>query len=281
MRVRSLVRPAQAAEAARLGMRESAAFIAGGTALQLAWQEPWKSGDAQFDLVDVAGLAESDGVALRDDWLRIGAACKLEALRRHPLVLEHAPILAAACEQIGALGVRNLATLGGNVGWRFGDALAPLLALDAHAELADGEVLPLPVVLALPRLPLILALRLPPAAPGAWTLYEKAGLRAAFTPSRLALALHVAAASGPDAGQGLPYGPLRGLRIAAAGAGLAARRLREAEALLEGSVPEDLNGGALRKSVRAACARDLPEDATRARLAARLICGHLGGGDAQ
>ncbi|MCS6764340.1 MAG: hypothetical protein MO853_10685 [Candidatus Protistobacter heckmanni] len=120
--------------------------------------------------------------------------------------------------------MRNLATLGGNVGGRFGDALMPLLALDAHAELADGEVLPLPVVLAQPRLPLILALRLPPAAPGAWTLYEKPGMRAAFTPSRLTLALHVATASGPDAGQGLPYGPLRGLRIAAAGAGLAARQ---------------------------------------------------------
>lgn len=111
-----------------------------------------------------------------------------------------------------------------------------------------------------------MALYLPPAAGAGW--FDKAGLRAAFSPSRLALALQEA----DD-----------GLRAAATGAGLPARRLAAVEAwcraqgthTLSTGLPTGLSTAAAR-ALRAACGADLPEDAARAELAARLVAGRLG-----
>lgn len=254
----TIERPGQADEAQR---RRSAlgphgTFVGGGTALQLAW------GDAvpALTLLDVTRLPQAQGIALAGASLRIGAAVRLETLRRDTLARHHAPLLAAACDSLAALSVRHLATLGGNVGWGFGDTLAALLALDAQVERADGSCLPLDQWLPMPELPLVVALRVD-AYPLAVGFYEKIGRRAAFSPSRLALAV----GAGLDA-----QGRLQDVRAAGCGAGLRARRLRHAEQLLHGLRPADV-GAAL----RAACALDLPEDPSLARLASSVIAGHL------
>ena len=101
-------------------------------------------------------------------------------VRTDVLVREHAPLLSTACEALAALSVRNLATLGGNVGWGSGDALAALMALDAQAELADGTLQPLPALLALDELPLLVALHVPLGPPTRRAWFEKIGHRQSY-----------------------------------------------------------------------------------------------------
>lgn len=247
-------------------------FVGGGTALQLAWgvEQP----PPPMMLIDVTQGAVPAGVSLREDGhdrtLHLGAATRLEALRTHPLVREHAPLVAQALDTLGALSVRHLATLGGNIGWRWGDTLAPLLVAHAQVEVdAGGPPRPLAEVLREPVLPLLRAVRLTLGAPAAFSVFEKVGARAAFSPTRLAVAI---TANTPD-------GRLQDLRIAVTAAQMPtqmpARRLTHAEAVLDGA---DRAGLPLRAcALHEALQADLHDDPepTRTRLAARLLLGHL------
>ncbi len=191
----------------------------------------------------------------------------LETVRTHALVREHAPLLAQALAQLGALGVRHLGTLGGNVGWRWGDSTPALLVLDAQAECAHapGQRLPLAALLAEAELPLIVALHIPlqPGHPPAQTVFEKAAARAAFAPARLRFTLRWSAGQLSHAACAAPDLPARLLVNALAW--LQAHPGRRGPAALAG--------------LRQACADDglptqQPEDL--AHLAARLIAGHCG-----
>lgn len=233
---------ARVAQARRDALGMAGQFVAGGTALQLAWQD----GPPELTLVAVAALPGARDITTSGTVLRLGAGLPLETVRTHPAVRAGAPLLSKACDTLAALPVRHLATLGGNVGWRCGDTLAPLLALAAEAELADGRRLPLDTVLGDAALPLITALCIDTRSAGWPSVFEKVGQRAAFSPSRLAFAR----VWSPD-----------GVRLAAGGAGLPVRRLRAAEVAPDGP------------ALAAACLADLG-DLARARLAHRLIEGH-------
>jgi CO/xanthine dehydrogenase FAD-binding subunit len=202
-----------AATAAQAG---AGPFVAGSTALQLSW------GDSEpAALTDITALAEAQGVDWNGARLRIGALETLERCRTDPLILQHAPILTQACTVIAALGVRTLGTLGGNIGWRQGDTVPALLALGALVETTGGLV-PLDDLLEQDPLPLMLAVHLhrpPPVA-----VFEKIGHRAAFSPSA------VTVAGSLDRRRGMA-------RLAAGGAGHAARRLPRSEALLARTLP--------------------------------------------
>ena len=132
----------QAAQALADALGSGARFIAGGTVVQQEWDEP-RLAPAGIRFIDVQTWSQSRGIAQDGTQLRICAAERLEAVRLHVLVRQNAPLLAEALGQLGALGVRHLGTLGGNVGWGMGDAVPVLLALDAQAELADGRCVPL------------------------------------------------------------------------------------------------------------------------------------------
>lgn len=242
----------------RLLLGAHGAFVAGGTLLQLAWQGQTPA----LTLIDVSGLPEAQGIALSGSCLRIGAATRLETLRRDVLVRRDAPLLGAACEQLAAMSIRHLATLGGNVAWGHGDTLAVLLASGADAELADGRCAPLAAVLETPEVPLLAALRLDVAQAPAFAFYEKIGHRAAFSPTRLALAM----SAGLDR-----EGRLEAPRVAASGGGLRARRLPEVEALLRSQPPQDV----ARNRLREACRNDLGGDAALARVACAVLAGRL------
>lgn len=248
----------QAAQALADALGARARFIAGGTVVQQEWDEP-RLAPAGIHFIDVQAWPQGRGIVEEGMELRIGAAERLETVRRHALVRRHAPLLAEALGQLGALGVRHLGTLGGNVGWGMGDAVPVLLALDAQAELADGRCVPLEQVLLQPVCPLLLALRLPQM--GAHAVFEKVGYRAAFSPARLRLALRW---QGPTRGRAL-------VRAAAAAPGLRGRRLHAVEALVASpgtAVPE-------LAAVRQACLQDgLP--APLALIASRLVAGHCG-----
>jgi CO/xanthine dehydrogenase FAD-binding subunit len=247
----------------RQARRGNAAYVGGGTALQSGWAEE----PSDLALIDVSRLPEAQGVMQRDTpagpVLRIGAATRLERLRTDPLVATRTPLLARSLRSLAALGVRHLATLGGNIGWRSGDTLAPLLALDAQADIGNGPGggVPLQTLLAAPELPLVLAVEIPLEPALTLEVFEKIGLRAAFSPTRLAMALRAQLAGGR----------VETLRVAVTGAELPARRLWQLERAWTG---QDTASPCL-AGLRTACAQDLPGNAARARLAMRLLAGHL------
>ena len=265
----SIEHPADARAAERLAAGAGigdCAFVAGGTALQLGWPAQVPA----LRLIDVRRLPEAQGIGIVDGQVRIGAAQRLEALRRDPAVAQCAPLLVQACATLAALSVRHLGTLGGNVGWGFGDCIPALLAMDAQAELADGREVALDALLrATPVPPLMVAFRIDAHrfalghAAGQVGVLEKVGLRAAFSPARLTLALTARLT---------PARELAALRIAAGAAGVRARRLGALEQQLEGMPPAPLTPAMLRD----ACRADLPDSAVAAELAARLVAGHLG-----
>lgn len=257
---------AQALRAAHPGAR----FVAGGTALQQEWGERQRA-PADCCLVPLHKLQALQGIELigAGSALRIGAGSALETVRTHPLVSAHAPLLAEALGQLGALGVRHLGTLGGNVAWRWGDSTPALLVLEAQAECAPapGAPLPLAQLLAWPESdwPLVLALHIPlqPGRPCVQAVFEKAAARAAFAPARLRLALR--------------WTDGRLSHAACAAPDLPARLLVQACAWLR-QYP-DLRGAAALAGLRQACADDgLPTDHPEdlAHLAARLVAGHCG-----
>ncbi len=192
-------------------------------------------------LLNIRRIPGLDGVAVEGDALRIGALTTIATLLAHPLVREHAPLLAEAADHFASDQIRNAATLGGNIcnASPAGDMLPPLLALDAEVELASlapaGGVatrrLPLDGFFAGPgrtqrgahELLTAVHIGLPPGARRA--RFYKAGTRPALDISTIAIAF----AAGVDAG-----GRLHDVRLALGAVAPTPLRARRTEALLEG-----------------------------------------------
>ncbi|MGH2340362.1 FAD binding domain-containing protein [Segnochrobactraceae bacterium EtOH-i3] len=232
----------------RRSLGERARYIAGGTALQLAWPE----GRADHPLVDLSGLDAGPLMRIEDDGaVTLSAFATLETLRRHAGLATRLPVLPEAIGAIAAWGVRELATLGGNIAWRAGDLVPLLLALDASVTGLDGDVA-LCDWLAEPGEDLLLSVTVPALSEGTRVIFEKVGRRAAFSPSLVT----VAAVTGPA-----------GTRIAVGG----------------GPVPPSLAAlpaGAMLSQEALAALFALPADdflsgPARSRLAARVLAGHL------
>lgn len=69
--------------------------------------------------VDLRYLPEADTIEVTaDGGLRIGAAARLADLAAHPVVRERFLALAEACESVGTPALRNMGTIGGNLGQR-------------------------------------------------------------------------------------------------------------------------------------------------------------------
>jgi CO/xanthine dehydrogenase FAD-binding subunit len=116
-----------------------ACLIAGGTDLMLDLQQGHL---APVDtLVDITSIPEMTALEIREGELYIGAAVSLSRVAISSLVEEHARALVEACDLIGGLQVRNVATLGGNVAHALpaADGTIALMALGAQAEIADLE----------------------------------------------------------------------------------------------------------------------------------------------
>ncbi len=230
----TLAHPTSALEAQHLlDTFDTGVAIGGGTALQLSW--PAGTAPANV-LVDVSRLPEAQGLVWPNPSatpsLRIGCATSLATLGRDTLLRSSLPLLAQAVDAIGAPGVRTLATLGGNLGWRHGDTLAALLVLDASLELADGSWMCMADWLALARPPLAVAVHVLLGRGTGW--FEKVGGREAFSPSRLTIA-------GCEG------------RLAAVAADLPARRLQGAERWM---AEDGKDTGALLHALAADLARD-------------------------
>ncbi len=84
-------------------------------------------------------------IELQDGALRLGAGTTIEALRQHPLIQQHAPVLKAVAELFGSRPIRHQASLGGNLAHAspIADFAVALLALAAELECDSGRRLPL------------------------------------------------------------------------------------------------------------------------------------------
>ncbi|HAL93069.1 MAG TPA: hypothetical protein DCM68_08620, partial [Verrucomicrobia bacterium] len=108
-------KPASLKEALGLLARKSAAGavpLAGGTDL-VAWLRD--GAVSPGFLVDIKGLADLRGIRLKAGKLWIGANTTFAEIIESPLVRKHAPILAEAAGMVASVGVRNRATVAGNI----------------------------------------------------------------------------------------------------------------------------------------------------------------------
>jgi aerobic carbon-monoxide dehydrogenase medium subunit len=128
------VRPdsVDAAVAALAGGGEDAKVLAGGQSLipllrlRLAYPSL---------LVDLAGIAELRGVREDGDAIVIGAMTTHDEVRHDPLVLAHAPLLAAATGTVADPAVRHRGTFGGSLAHGDPAGDLPAVALACGAEL--------------------------------------------------------------------------------------------------------------------------------------------------
>ena len=108
-------KPANLKEALRLLARKTvggAVPVAGGTDL-VAWLRDGTASPGV--LVDLKGLEELDGIRLKAGKLWIGARATFAEIIESPLVRKHAPLLVESCGMVASVGVRNRATMVGNI----------------------------------------------------------------------------------------------------------------------------------------------------------------------
>ncbi len=132
------LRPAAVTEAVEALSHNGSAVMAGGTDLMISLRGGGFTGDR---LVDVTGIDEMRRLASENEKISIGAAVKIEELRQSPLVREMLPALARAADVFAGQQVRNMATIGGNVGHAApcGDTHPPLILYGGVGEVAGPE----------------------------------------------------------------------------------------------------------------------------------------------
>lgn len=197
------LRPRSLAEAVAARAAEPGYLVlAGGTDLMVnANHRPAPAG--LIDLWRLPGAGEISLDAERGQ-LAIGAGATWLQVQRHPLVVRHAAILAAAAREIGALQIQARGTIGGNVANSspVGDSLPVLLALEAELELCSVRgTRRLPYrefctgyrTTALGADELVSAVLVPVAAPAVRLFWRKVGTRRAQSISKVmaAAAIHL------------------------------------------------------------------------------------------
>jgi carbon-monoxide dehydrogenase medium subunit len=227
-----LCEPASVTEASQLLARhgDGARLYAGGTELLLAMKEGLVHYDHLVNVKTIPGLA---GIRLdADGTLRIGAATTHRVLERDGRVRERFPALARMEADVANVRVREMGTLGGNLCFAepHADPGALLQVFDATVRLqrAGGErTLPLEALFAGPFETclepdeLLTEVGVPPLPSRSAAAYLKFGVL-----------------ERPSAGVGvavtLADGHVADARIAVGSVGPVPRRMREAEAVLQG-----------------------------------------------
>jgi aerobic carbon-monoxide dehydrogenase medium subunit len=92
-------------------------------------------------LVDINGIGEMDGIAIKDGALEIGALTRHAQAERSAEIARHAPLIALALPHIGHPAIRNRGTIGGSIA--FADPAAELpacfLALAGEADIVGPQ----------------------------------------------------------------------------------------------------------------------------------------------
>ena len=116
---------------------DKAKVLAGGTDLLVSMK---KKEIAPQYIVYIKGIPELDYIKYsQEDGLRIGALTTHQSVADSPIVKDRFGLLATACNKVGSLQIRTMATIGGNI-CKAGpsqDSIPALLVLDAKLKLAS------------------------------------------------------------------------------------------------------------------------------------------------
>lgn len=227
-----VLHPSTIEEALALSGDEETHFAGGATLIQLDWARGLRPTSRLISLSRLAGMKI---VEARSGELRIGALTTLASLERDPRIAELTPLLASAVLATAGPTVRNLGTIGGNVGGRRGCLIPALLALDARLEVARPgarQEITLFNWLAMPSEPdcIIQAIFVPRQRESLRSTYRKVGYQAAFTPAVINVAGMLS----------VENDSVVHCRMAVGG-GTAAMRLYEVEAMVTGSALKDID----------------------------------------
>ncbi|MDI1448455.1 FAD binding domain-containing protein [Polyangium sp. 6x1] len=114
---------------------EATVLLAGGTdwVVEQELKPPRPDADPLPLVVDVSRMDELRGITVTRGLLRIGAATTYLEMRRHPAILERAPMLVEMARELGAIQIQARGTLGGNLATASpaADGVAALAAYDA------------------------------------------------------------------------------------------------------------------------------------------------------
>jgi CO/xanthine dehydrogenase FAD-binding subunit len=194
----SYVRAASIAEAVTLlnepGVRSRP--LAGGTDLLLITRAEPHLCDR---VVDITQIPDLHHITQEGGLVTIGAAATFSEVIESKVVWQTAPVLAQACQQVGAVQIRNMGTLGGNVAnaAACADSLPALVCLDAVARVLTpqgqlewpvSELVRGPNRTLLPAGGLLVSLSYLIPLPGSQSVFLKLGRRNAMAISRLTVA---------------------------------------------------------------------------------------------
>lgn len=115
-------------------LRERAKIIAGGTDLVPLMREHLVTPDY---VIDISNLPDLDFIKEERGLIRVGAATRMRTIEQSPIVKAKIPMLAETAQLVGEIGVRSLATIGGNLinASPAADSAPPLLTLDASVKI--------------------------------------------------------------------------------------------------------------------------------------------------
>ena len=134
--VNNYAAPRSLDEAADILRAGNVTILAGGTDVM----PQMKAGKLtlQPTLMNIRRIPELRGIVQTDGVVRIGALTTMTEMLNSPIVRERFNALWQACDHFASDQLRNVATIGGNIGNASpaGDTLVPLLALDAKVVLA-------------------------------------------------------------------------------------------------------------------------------------------------
>lgn len=235
----------------------AARLLAGGTDLMVAVNRRKFKPEVLIYLGD-SGL---DGISLKGDDLVIGAATAFSDILSSDLVQEKTPLLAEAVTHLASVAIRNVGTIGGNLGNASpaADSATPLLALGARLKLisAQGErEVPLaefftgPGETVLEPGEIIAQVMVPVQAQGSVWAYRKLGKRKAQSLSVVSVAIFGA----------LKNGVCQDVRIALGAVAPTPILASEAAAILEGKA---LDGEIITQAAKAAAEATSPIDDMR------------------
>jgi carbon-monoxide dehydrogenase medium subunit len=264
----ALHQPTSVEEAVRLlaASGGAARLLAGGTDLLIDMKLGRVRPPELVNLKRIDGLDRIEAVA---GGTRIGALTRVAAVASSPLVRQRHPALWQAASHLASQPVRNLATIGGNLGRGSpaGDMTPPLVVHGAVVEVAGpGGTRSLPVedlhvgpgITCLAADEIIVGVVLPAAPPGAGSAYRKLGKRGggwdiALVGVAVGIVLDTA-------------GVIADARIALASVAPTTLRAHDAEAALRGGEPTEER---LAAAAAAAAAESRPISDLRASAAYR------------
>jgi xanthine dehydrogenase YagS FAD-binding subunit len=136
------VRPENTADASGLLSRDATVALGGGTDLLVTMREGLVRPGT---VVDLRGLPDSAAITGREDGsLRLGAAATIAAIAADDRVKARFAVLAEACESVGSPALRNMGTIGGNLGqrprcWYFRSGIPCLKSTGNDCPAREGE----------------------------------------------------------------------------------------------------------------------------------------------